>query len=184
MFLYSIKFSVDEFFKDPKYFTTAPSLAVPLAMERAGLSMSDIGPDDYFELNEAFSVVGVANMKLLGISPERTNVFGGGVSMGHPLGISFSHCAFSFFFSLSLSLSSFLSFFFLSLSVSLSFFFSLFFYSSLCLFLSLSSFLSFFFLSLCISLSLFSAFCPFSLSSFLSVSVSSLLPAHNFFQSV
>jgi len=74
--------------QDPKYFTTAPSLAVPLAMERAGLSMSDIGPDDYFELNEAFSVVGVANMKLLGISPERTNVFGGGVSMGHPLGCS------------------------------------------------------------------------------------------------
>jgi len=57
-------------------------------MERAGLSMADIGENDYFELNEAFSVVGVANMNILNISPERTNVFGGGVSMGHPLGCS------------------------------------------------------------------------------------------------
>lgn len=74
--------------QDPKFFTTAPALAVPLALQRAGLSVEDLGPDDYIELNEAFSVVGVACMQLLGVNPQNTNVFGGGVSMGHPLGCS------------------------------------------------------------------------------------------------
>ena len=69
----------------PEWFTTAPSLAVPKAVEKAGLKMDDIS---YFELNEAFSVVGIANMDKLGIDSSKTNVNGGAVSMGHPLGSS------------------------------------------------------------------------------------------------
>jgi acetyl-CoA C-acetyltransferase len=69
----------------PEWFTTAPSLAVPKAVEKAGLTMDDI---NYFELNEAFSVVGIANMDKLGIDASKTNVNGGAVSMGHPLGSS------------------------------------------------------------------------------------------------
>lgn len=69
----------------PEWFTTAPAKAVPLAIAKAGLKKEDIS---FYELNEAFSVVGLANMKLLGITPEQTNVNGGAVSLGHPLGCS------------------------------------------------------------------------------------------------
>jgi len=69
----------------PEWFTTSPSLAVPKAVEKAGLNMSDI---EYYELNEAFSVVGLANMKLMNLNPDRVNVNGGAVSLGHPLGAS------------------------------------------------------------------------------------------------
>jgi acetyl-CoA C-acetyltransferase len=69
----------------PEWFTTAPSLAVPKAVEKAGLKMSDI---QYYELNEAFSVVGLANMKLMNLDPSKVNVNGGAVSLGHPLGAS------------------------------------------------------------------------------------------------
>ncbi len=69
----------------PEWFTTAPSLAVPKAVEKAGLKMDDIA---FFELNEAFSVVGIANMDKLGIDNTKTNVNGGAVSLGHPLGSS------------------------------------------------------------------------------------------------
>jgi acetyl-CoA C-acetyltransferase len=70
---------------EPKWFTTAPAKAIPKALEKAGKSIKDI---DYVELNEAFSVVGLANTKLLGIDPNRVNVNGGAVSLGHPLGMS------------------------------------------------------------------------------------------------
>ena len=70
---------------EPKWFTTAPAKALPKALAKANLSIDDI---DYFELNEAFSVVGLANCKILGISEDVTNVNGGAVSIGHPLGIS------------------------------------------------------------------------------------------------
>jgi acetyl-CoA C-acetyltransferase len=69
----------------PEWFTTAPTLAAPKALQRAGLGLSQI---DYFEVNEAFAVVPMAFMKELGISHEQTNVFGGAVSLGHPLGCS------------------------------------------------------------------------------------------------
>jgi acetyl-CoA C-acetyltransferase len=69
----------------PEKFTTTPSLAVPKAVKKAGLKMSDI---DYYELNEAFSVVGVANIKLMGLDAAKVNVNGGAVSLGHPLGAS------------------------------------------------------------------------------------------------
>ncbi len=69
----------------PEWFTTSPSLAVPKAVEKAGLKMSDIG---YFELNEAFSVVGLANIKLMNLDAAKVNVNGGAVSLGHPLGAS------------------------------------------------------------------------------------------------
>ena len=69
----------------PEWFTTSPSLAVPKAVEKAGLKMDDI---NYFELNEAFSVVGLANIKLMNLDPSRVNVNGGAVSIGHPLGAS------------------------------------------------------------------------------------------------
>eukprot|EP00798_Chlamydomonas_sp_ICE-L_P025350 gene25350-11010_t len=69
----------------PEWFTTAPSLAIPKALEHAGLSLKDI---DYFEINEAFSVVDVANTKLLGLPPDRVNLHGGAVAMGHPIGCS------------------------------------------------------------------------------------------------
>lgn len=70
---------------EPKWFTTAPAKALPKALAKANLSIDDI---DYFELNEAFSVVGLANCKILGISEDVTNVNGGAVSIGHPLGVS------------------------------------------------------------------------------------------------
>lgn len=69
----------------PVDFTIAPSLAIPKALKHAKLSMDDI---DYFELNEAFSVVGLANTKLCKISANKVNVYGGAVAMGHPLGCS------------------------------------------------------------------------------------------------
>ncbi len=69
----------------PEWFTTAPALAVPKAIEKAGLKMNDI---QYFELNEAFSVVGLANMKLMNLDASKVNVNGGAVSLGHPLGCS------------------------------------------------------------------------------------------------
>jgi len=69
----------------PEWFTTAPSKAIPLALHRAGLSSDQI---DYFEINEAFSVVSIANNKLLNLDPAKVNVNGGAVSLGHPLGAS------------------------------------------------------------------------------------------------
>jgi acetyl-CoA C-acetyltransferase len=69
----------------PEWFTTSPSIAVPKAVEKAGLKMSDI---NYFEFNEAFSVVGLANIKLLNLDASKVNVNGGAVSLGHPLGAS------------------------------------------------------------------------------------------------
>ncbi|XP_044497380.1 probable acetyl-CoA acetyltransferase, cytosolic 2 [Mangifera indica] len=69
----------------PELFTTAPSLAIPKAISDAGLEASQI---DYYEINEAFSVVALANQKLLGLSPEKVNAHGGAVSLGHPLGCS------------------------------------------------------------------------------------------------
>jgi acetyl-CoA C-acetyltransferase len=71
--------------QEPKWFTTAPAKALPKALDRAGISLQDV---DYFELNEAFSVVGLANMKILGLNAEKVNVNGGAVSLGHPLGVS------------------------------------------------------------------------------------------------
>lgn len=71
--------------QEPKWFTTTPSLAVPKAVQRAGLSMSDI---DFFELNEAFAVVGIENAKRMKLPNDKLNVFGGAVSLGHPLGCS------------------------------------------------------------------------------------------------
>ena len=72
--------------QEPEWFTTAPTLAAPKALKAAGLSSFD--EVDYFEVNEAFSVVTMAFNKVLGIDPEKTNVFGGAVSLGHPLGAS------------------------------------------------------------------------------------------------
>lgn len=69
----------------PEWFTTSPSLAVPKAVAKAGLKMEDI---EYFELNEAFSVVGIVNMQKMNLKPEQVNIHGGAVSMGHPLGAS------------------------------------------------------------------------------------------------
>jgi acetyl-CoA C-acetyltransferase len=69
----------------PEKFTTTPSVAVPRAVKKAGLSMEKI---DYFELNEAFSVVGLANIKIMNLDPKKVNVHGGAVSLGHPLGAS------------------------------------------------------------------------------------------------
>jgi len=70
---------------EPKWFTTAPSKALPKAIEKAGMSIDDI---DFFEFNEAFAVVGLANMKILGLNDSNVNVNGGAVSLGHPLGCS------------------------------------------------------------------------------------------------
>jgi len=70
---------------EPKWFTTAPAKALPKALAKANISIDDV---DYFELNEAFSVVGLANMKILGLNSETVNVHGGAVSLGHPLGVS------------------------------------------------------------------------------------------------
>jgi len=71
--------------QDPLWFTTAPSKAIPKAMANAGVSKEDV---DYYEINEAFSVVALANNQELGLDPERVNVNGGAVSLGHPLGAS------------------------------------------------------------------------------------------------
>ena len=70
---------------DPKWFTTAPSLALPKALSKANLTSNDI---NFFEFNEAFSVVGVVNTKLLNLDPSKVNIRGGAVSLGHPLGCS------------------------------------------------------------------------------------------------
>lgn len=69
----------------PVDFPTTPSLAVPVALRQAGLDASDV---DYHEINEAFSVVALANMRLLNLDPSRVNVFGGAVALGHPIGMS------------------------------------------------------------------------------------------------
>ena len=69
----------------PEWFTTTPSLAVPKAVAKAGLQMSDIS---YWELNEAFAVVGIENSKRMQLDPATVNVHGGAVSLGHPLGAS------------------------------------------------------------------------------------------------
>ena len=71
--------------QSPEKFTTAPSLALPKAIEKASLKITDV---DYFELNEAFAVVGIANNQKMGLNPEKVNVNGGAVSLGHPLGNS------------------------------------------------------------------------------------------------
>jgi len=71
--------------QEPKWFTTAPAKALPKALAKANLELDDI---DYFEFNEAFSVVGLANMKILGLTDKNVNVNGGAVSLGHPLGCS------------------------------------------------------------------------------------------------
>jgi len=71
--------------QEPKWFTTAPAKALPKALAKAEISLEEI---DYFEFNEAFAVVGLANMKLLGLKDARVNVNGGAVSLGHPLGCS------------------------------------------------------------------------------------------------
>jgi acetyl-CoA C-acetyltransferase len=71
--------------QEPKWFTTAPAKALPKALDKAGISIKDV---DYFEFNEAFAVVGLANMKLLGLNDSNVNVNGGAVSLGHPLGCS------------------------------------------------------------------------------------------------
>ena len=71
--------------QEPKWFTTAPAKALPKALDKAGISQNDV---DYFEFNEAFSVVGLANTKILGIDSAKVNVNGGAVSLGHPLGMS------------------------------------------------------------------------------------------------
>ncbi len=69
----------------PEWFTTAPAKALPKALDKAGISLDDV---DFFEFNEAFSVVGLANMKLLGLNDSKVNINGGAVSLGHPLGCS------------------------------------------------------------------------------------------------
>jgi len=71
--------------QEPKWFTTAPAKALPKALDKAGITVDDV---DYFELNEAFSVVGLANIKILGLDSDKVNVNGGAVSLGHPLGVS------------------------------------------------------------------------------------------------
>lgn len=69
----------------PEWFTTAPAKAIPLALKRAGKGLADV---DYFEINEAFSVVSLANNKELDLDNEKVNIHGGAVSLGHPLGAS------------------------------------------------------------------------------------------------
>ena len=71
--------------QEPKWFTTAPAKALPKALNKAGLQLSDV---DFFEFNEAFSVVGLANAQILGLDNDKVNVNGGAVSLGHPLGCS------------------------------------------------------------------------------------------------
>ena len=71
--------------QEPKWFTTTPAKALPKALKKAGIAQDKV---DYFEFNEAFAVVGLANMKLLGLTDKNVNVNGGAVSLGHPLGCS------------------------------------------------------------------------------------------------
>lgn len=71
--------------QDPLWFTTAPSMAIPKAMKMAGLEKSQV---DYYEINEAFSAVAIANSQILELAPEKVNIYGGAVAMGHPLGCS------------------------------------------------------------------------------------------------
>ena len=71
--------------QEPEWFTTAPAKALPKALHKANIKLDDV---DYFEFNEAFSVVGLANMKILGLDDTKVNVNGGAVSLGHPLGCS------------------------------------------------------------------------------------------------
>ncbi|KAI8947221.1 acetyl-CoA acetyltransferase [Xylaria longipes] len=71
--------------REPERFTTAPALAIPKALKHAGITDKDV---DFYEINEAFSVVALANIKLLGLNPDTVNVFGGSVAIGHPLGCS------------------------------------------------------------------------------------------------
>ena len=71
--------------QQPSKFTTAPALAIPKALKHAGISQDAV---DAFEINEAFSVVALANLKLLGLSEEKVNIHGGAVAIGHPLGAS------------------------------------------------------------------------------------------------
>ena len=70
---------------EPEWFTTAPAKALPKALDKAGVTIDDI---DFFEFNEAFAIVGLANMKILGLTDKNVNVNGGAVSLGHPLGCS------------------------------------------------------------------------------------------------
>ncbi|NOY47431.1 MAG: acetyl-CoA C-acyltransferase [Chlorobi bacterium] len=71
--------------QEPKWFTTAPAKALPKALDKANITIEDV---DYFEFNEAFAVVGLANMKILGLNDANVNINGGAVSLGHPLGCS------------------------------------------------------------------------------------------------
>jgi acetyl-CoA C-acetyltransferase len=71
--------------QEPKWFTTAPAKALPKALDKAGLTFADV---DFFEFNEAFAVVGLANAQILGLENDKINVNGGAVSLGHPLGCS------------------------------------------------------------------------------------------------
>ena len=71
--------------KEPEWFTTAPADAIPKALDKAGVNKNDV---DLFEINEAFSVVSIANNQLLELDPEKVNIYGGAVSMGHPIGCS------------------------------------------------------------------------------------------------
>ena len=71
--------------QEPRWFTTSPAKAIPKALEKAGITINDV---DYFEFNEAFAVVGLANAKILGLDNSKINVNGGAVSLGHPLGCS------------------------------------------------------------------------------------------------
>lgn len=70
---------------EPEWFTTAPSKAIPLALSKANLTTADV---DFYEINEAFSVVSIANNRALNLNPDKVNVYGGAVSLGHPLGAS------------------------------------------------------------------------------------------------
>ncbi len=71
--------------QEPEMFTTTPSKAMPKAIEKAGLKITDI---DFFEINEAFSVVALANIKEMQLDPAKVNVYGGAVALGHPVGVS------------------------------------------------------------------------------------------------
>jgi acetyl-CoA C-acetyltransferase len=71
--------------KEPEWFTTAPSDAIPKALDKAGLSKDDV---DLFEINQAFAVVSIANERILDLDRSKVDVWGGGVSLGHPIGAS------------------------------------------------------------------------------------------------
>lgn len=71
--------------QEPRSFTTSPSIAIPKALANAQIAQEDV---DFFEINEAFAVVACANMKLLGLSADKVNIYGGAVAIGHPLGCS------------------------------------------------------------------------------------------------